>query len=81
MAKPEVVKAKQSPGPLLVVECWSLIRKDGGLSPVKVRLTLDTVSLEAEVESVEVMPADYRAVSQSKVLNAIANNTPTWVRP
>lgn len=80
MAKPEVVKVKV-PGPQVEVQAWALIRKDGGLAPVKVSLTLDTRSMEADVHSVEVQPADYRAIAQGKVLNAIAANTPSWVAP
>jgi hypothetical protein len=83
MAQPQkpstVVPPKPPPSPPLRVVAWALVRKGGGISPVRLEVDLFDGAVP-EVVNLSVLPADFRAVAQAKVANELFDplKTPTW---
>lgn len=63
----QLVRAK----PARVV-AWALVRKDGGISPLRLEVDLSPDLSQVDVVSVSLGKADFRAVTQAKVFMSLS---------
>lgn len=80
MASKKKAEEQAAPrGPELVpLVAWSLVRRKGGIAPVRFELSVSRDLSVVEVDRAELGTEDYRAITEAKVKHFMSSHTPEW---